>query len=224
MDRWRWIKAAVFVACLVPLARLVVLGFTEALSANPIEFVTRSTGTWTLVFLCITLAVTPLRRLTGWNGLIKLRRMLGLYAFFYACLHFTTFIWFDHFFDVGEMLKDVLKRPFITVGFVAFLLLIPLAVTSTNGWVRRLGGKRWQALHRSVYLIAVLAVLHYWWHKAGKNDLFEPAIYAAVIGVLLLARIVWRIRQARAARSVARPGSSDSRANSSSTDSRLRTR
>ena len=128
----------------------MLFAFKDRLGANPIEFITRNTGDWTLYFLCITLAVTPLRRLGNWNWLIKLRRMLGLFAFFYAALHFTTFLWFDHFFDLDEMLKDVVKRPFITVGFIAFLLLIPLAVTSTNGMVKRLGWKRWQWLHREV--------------------------------------------------------------------------
>src|SRR5205085_6434638 len=141
---------------------------------NPIEYITRGTGDWTLYCLCITLAVTPLRRLSGLNWLLKLRRMLGLFAFFYASLHFTTFLWFDHFFDVQEMWKDVLKRPFITVGFTAFLLLVPLAATSTNAMVRKLGGKRWQALHRPVYLVAVLGFLHFWWMKAGKLDFAQP--------------------------------------------------
>lgn len=220
IDRWRWAKALAFVLSLLPLARLVVRGVMGDLTANPVEFIQRSTGTWTLVFLCVTLAITPLRRVTGWNGLVKLRRLFGLYCFFYASLHFTTFVWFDHFFDLAEIGKDVVKRPFITVGFLAYLLLIPLALTSTNGWVRRLGGRRWQALHRTVYAIAVLAVLHYWWHKAGKNDLLQPAIYAAVLGGLLGARLLWRWRARRAG---AQRGSTDSSANKSSTDSRLRT-
>ncbi|MGN6702074.1 MAG: sulfite oxidase heme-binding subunit YedZ, partial [Burkholderiaceae bacterium] len=164
------LKTVLFLLALLPFARLVLFAFTDRLGANPIEFITRNTGDWTLYFLCITLAVTPLRRLSGWHWLIKLRRMAGLFAFFYAALHFTTFLWFDHFFDVGEMLKDVVKRPFITVGFAAFVLLIPLAATSTNAMVRRLGGKRWQALHRLVYVIAPLGVLHYWWMKAAKNN------------------------------------------------------
>src|SRR4051812_24036931 len=143
------IKALLFAAALLPFARLVLFAFTDRLGANPIEFITRNSGDWTLYFLCFTLAVTPLRRLSKWNWLIKLRRMLGLFAFFYAALHFTTFLWFDHFFDLDEMLKDVVKRPFITVGFTAFMLLIPLAITSTNAMIRRLGGKRWQWLHRA---------------------------------------------------------------------------
>lgn len=186
------IKSALFVAALIPFARLVLFAFTDRLGANPIEFITRSTGDWTLYLLCLTLAVTPVRRLSNWNWLIRLRRMLGLFAFFYACLHFTTFLWFDHFFDVDEMIKDVVKRPFITVGFTAFVLLIPLAVTSTNGMVRKLGGRRWQWLHRLIYLIASLGILHFWWMKAGKNDFSQPILFGTVVAVLLLMRAYWR--------------------------------
>lgn len=185
------IKAAVFSFALLPFARLFVFAFTDRLGANPIEFITRNTGDWTLYFLCMTLAVTPLRRITGANWLIRLRRMLGLFAFFYATLHFTTFLWFDHFFDIDEMLKDVVKRPFITVGFTAFMLLIPLAVTSTNGMVKRLGAKRWQWLHRAVYVIAPLGILHFWWMKAGKNDFAEPTLFGAIVALLLLMRLYW---------------------------------
>lgn len=195
--QFRVIKAVLFAAALLPFIRLAVFAFTDRLGANPIEFITRNTGDWTLYFLCMTLGVTPLRRLTGWNWVVKLRRMLGLYAFFYALLHFTTFLWFDHFFDIDEMLKDVIKRPFITVGFTAFVLLIPLALTSTNGMVRRLGGKRWQWLHRTIYPIAVLAILHFWWMKAGKHDFAEPTLFGMMIGVLLLLRVYWRWRNAR---------------------------
>jgi methionine sulfoxide reductase heme-binding subunit len=197
--RWLpWTKAAVFVAAWYPLARIVFFGLTDRLGANPIEFITRSTGLWTLVFLCITLAVTPLRRLTGWNTLIRFRRMLGLYAFFYATLHFTTYIWFDKWFDVAAMLKDVGKRPFITVGFAAFVLLIPLAVTSTRAMARRLG-RRWQTLHRLVYAIGVLAILHFWWMKAGKHDLVLPKIYGTIMLVLLGWRLgVWLLERWRA--------------------------
>ena len=189
----RWLKPAVFLLSLLPLARLFLLGFTGELGANPVEFVTRSTGTWALVMLCLTLAVTPLRRLSGWNALVRLRRMLGLFAFFYASLHFTVFLWLEHWFDVAAMLLDVLERPFVTTGFLAFLLMLPLAATSTQAMVRRLGS-RWQALHRLVYLIAPLAVLHFWWHKAGKNDFGEPAFYGAVVALLLAARLVDRRR------------------------------
>ena len=189
------LKAGLFAAALLPFVRLVVFAFTDRLGANPIEFITRNTGDWTLYFLCITLAVTPLRRLTGWNLLIKLLRMLGLFAFLYASLHFTTFLWFDHFFDINEMLKDVVKRPFITVGFTAFLLLVPLAVTSTNNMVRRMGGKRWQALHRLVYVIAALGILHFWGMKAGKNDFAQPILFGSIVAVLLLMRFYWNVVQ-----------------------------
>lgn len=184
-------------ACL-PLLRLVVLGFTGGLGANPLEFITHSTGDWTLYLFCLTLAVTPLRKLTGLNWLVRMRRMLGLMAFFYLCLHFTTFVWFDHFFDLGEIWKDILKRPFITVGVIALLLSIPLALTSTNGMVRRLGGKRWQALHRLVYLIVPLGVLHYWWDKAGKNLIAQPLLFAVLVGLMLVLRLVWRKGRAAA--------------------------
>jgi sulfoxide reductase heme-binding subunit YedZ len=193
--QFKRIKAALFVLALMPFARLVVFAFMERLGANPIEFITRSTGDWTLYFLCITLAVTPLRRLSKWNWLIKLRRMLGLFAFFYAVMHFTTFLWFDHFFDLNEMLKDVVKRPFITVGFAAFLLLIPLAATSTNGMIKRLGARRWQGLHRAIYLIAPLGILHFWWMKAGKSDFAQPILFGTIVGLLLLMRVYWKLAQ-----------------------------
>jgi methionine sulfoxide reductase heme-binding subunit len=191
------VKAGLFIAALLPFARLVLFAFKDRLGANPIEFITRNTGDWTLYFLCITLAVTPLRRLGNWNWLIKLRRMLGLFAFFYAALHFTTFLWFDHFFDLDEMLKDVVKRPFITIGFIAFLLLIPLAVTSTNGMVKRLGGKRWQWLHRLIYLIGPLGILHFWWMKAGKHDFAQPILFGTIVLVLLAMRIYWNVARLR---------------------------
>jgi sulfoxide reductase heme-binding subunit YedZ len=197
----RWVgpaKIAVFVAALYPLARIVLFGFTGGLGANPIEFITRSTGLWTLVFICITLAVTPLRKLAGWNALLRFRRMLGLYAFFYAALHFTTYFWFDKWFDIAAIVKDIGKRPFITVGFAAFVLLVPLAVTSPKAMVRKLG-RRWQTLHRAIYPIAALAILHFWWMKAGKHDLILPKIYGAIVIALLGWRVlVWardRIRQ-----------------------------
>jgi methionine sulfoxide reductase heme-binding subunit len=191
----RLIKVALFAAALLPFLRLAAFTATDRLGANPIEFITRNTGDWTLYFLCFTLALTPLRRVSGWNWVIKLRRMLGLFAFFYAALHFMTFLWFDHFFDLQEMLKDVVKRPFITVGFTAFLLLIPLAATSTNAMVRRLGGKRWQWLHRAIYVIAPLGILHFWWMKAGKNDFAQPILFGAIVATLLLLRAYWRIAQ-----------------------------
>jgi sulfoxide reductase heme-binding subunit YedZ len=192
------IKAAVFVLALGPLVRLVMAGTMGAfggLGANPVEFVTRSTGTWTLVFLCITLAITPARRLSGWNWLQRVRRMLGLFAFFYGALHFTTYFWLDQWFDLAAIGKDIVKRPFITMGFAAFVLMIPLAVTSTDAMVRRLG-RRWGKLHRLVYAVAIAAILHYWWHKAGKNDFSEVGWYVAVVITLLGWRLVdrWRRR------------------------------
>jgi sulfoxide reductase heme-binding subunit YedZ len=191
------IKGAIFLLALVPLARMVYLTLTGQL-VEPLEFITRGTGDWTLYFLCFTLAVTPLRRLLKWNWLIKLRRMLGLYMFFYGLLHFMTFLWFDHFFDLQEMWKDVLKRPFITVGFTAFVLLIPLAATSTNAMVKRLGGKRWQWLHRLVYVIAPLAILHFWWMKAGKHNFTQPIIFGVILASLLLIRVYWARTKAAA--------------------------
>ena len=191
-----WLKAALFVAALLPLARLIFFGVSDRLGANPIEFITRSTGTWTLVFLLVTLTVTPLRKLSGWNSVIKLRRMFGLFAFFYACLHFTTYIWLDQFFDLASIYKDVIKRPFITVSFPSFLLMIPLALTSTNAMVRRLGGKRWQLLHRLVYVIAIGGVVHYWW--LVKKDITDPAIYAFILVLLLAYRVLVAVRKRQA--------------------------
>jgi sulfoxide reductase heme-binding subunit YedZ len=199
------LKVTLFVAALLPFARLVLYTALDRLGANPVEFITRSTGDWTLYFLCITLSVTPLRRLSGWNWLLKLRRMLGLFAFFYAALHFTTFLWFDHFFDIDEMWKDVLKRPFITVGFIAFVLLLPLALTSTNGMIRRLGAKRWQWLHRLIYLIAPLGILHFWWMKAGKHDFGRPILFGLIVGVLLLARVWHSVMARRKEQALAEP-------------------
>ncbi len=182
------LKILLFLFSLTPLARLAWLGLHDSLGANPIEFITHSTGTWTLVFLLITLSVTPLRRLTGRNELIRYRRMLGLFAFFYACLHFTTYIWLDQFFDWSAMLKDVIKRPFITVGFASFVLLIPLAATSTHAMQRRLK-RRWQQLHRLVYLIAIGGVAHYWW--LVKKDITQPALYALALALLLGFRLAY---------------------------------
>lgn len=185
------VRLLVFVLMLVPLIRLLWAGTHDGLGANPIEFITRSTGDWTLYALCMTLSITPLRHALQWHWLIRLRRMLGLYGFFYACLHFMCFLWFDHFFDWAEMWRDVLKRPFITVGFLALILLLPLALTSTHGMMRRLGGKQWQVLHRSVYVIVPLGVLHYFWMKAGKNDVGQAAMFGLLVAVLLGVR-VWR--------------------------------
>lgn len=196
-----WIKVAVFAAGLIPLARLAWLGLHRGLGANPIEYITLSTGWWALGFLMVTLAVTPLRRLANLPWLLRLRRMLGLFAFFYASLHFTTYIWLDQFFDVKEIVKDVVKRPFITVGFAAFVLLIPLAVTSTNAMVRRLGAKRWQILHRLVYLIGALGVIHFWW--LVKKDITEPFIFAVLLAALLIIRLLYLLQQQRAATAAA---------------------
>lgn len=207
--RLRALKTLIWVLALLPFARLVYLGATGQYGANPLEFVTRSTGTWTLVMLCATLAVTPLRRLSGWNWLLRIRRLLGLFAFFYGTLHFMLWLGVDRGFDLAYMAKDVFKRPFITMGFAAFVLMVPLAATSTHAMVRRLGGRRWQALHRSIYAIAVLAILHYWWHKAGKNDFSEVSIYAAVVAALLGVRLWWWWRgTARAATSTTAPRAS----------------
>ena len=189
-----WLKRAVIAVCLLPMVRLIVWPAFDLAGANPVEFVTRSSGTWTLVFLCVALAVTPLRKLTGAAWLLRLRRALGLIAFAYACAHLLTWVWLDQWFEPVAMLIDIIKRPFITVGVAAFLLLAPLALTSTDAMVRRLG-RRWSVLHRLVYPAALLAVLHYWWHKAGKNDLTEPAIYGVVVGGLLALR--WLHRRSR---------------------------
>ena len=184
----RLTKLALFLAALVPLARLGWKALHDGLGANPIEVITHSTGDWTLILVLTTLSLTPLRRITRQYWLIGVRRMIGLFAFFYGTLHFLTYIWLDKFFDLHEMLKDIAKRPFITVGFSAFVLLIPLAVTSTTGWIRRLGGKNWQRLHRLIYLTATLGVVHYWW--LVKADIRKPEEYALVLGILLLYRLV----------------------------------
>lgn len=191
MKYFSQLKAALFLASLYPLLRLLWFAYANQLGANPIEFITRSLGTWTLVFLLITLSITPLRKLSNWSWLIRLRRMAGLFAFFYALLHFITYIWLDQFFDLGDIYRDVIKRPFITIGFAAFVLLIPLAITSTNAMMKKLGGKRWQMLHRLIYPVAIFAVLHYWW--LVKKDITQPVIYASVLAVLLAYR-VWLMR------------------------------
>lgn len=203
----RWFKVLVFIACLGPLARLGWKAYSGGLGANPIEFITHSTGDWTLIFLCITLAITPLRHVTRQYWLIRFRRMLGLYAFFYGLLHFTTYFWLDKFFNFHEIVKDIGKRPFITVGFTAFVLMIPLALTSTKGWIRRLGGKNWNLLHRLIYFSAIAGVIHYYW--LVKADTTKPREYAVVVGVLLGYRVVrWvmpRIRKPAAIDSRRRP-------------------
>ena len=189
----RWVtKPIIFVASLVPFALLVWDGVANNLGANPVEAIRLYTGDWTLRFLLITLAVTPLRRITGWNAMLRLRRMLGLFAFFYACLHFVSYIWLDQFFALDAIIEDVLDRPYITVGVASFLLLIPLAVTSTNGMVRRLGAKRWQGLHRLVYVIGIGGVIHFLW--LVKSDISQPVIYGAVLALLLGYRVIWALR------------------------------
>ncbi len=183
------LRTGVLLAGLIPLVRLLILGFTDGLGANPVEFVTRSTGTWALVMLCVTLAVSPVRRITGWQVLGRLRRRLGLLCFGYACLHLLAYLWFDQWFEPAAILRDLLRRPFITAGALAFVLLVPLAVTSTDALRRRLG-RRWSALHRCIHAVAVLALLHYAWHKAGKNDFLEPLLYTGVVVVLAALRFL----------------------------------
>lgn len=190
------VKALLFVASLLPFVRLLIGAIGSAtqawsynLGANPLELITRSTGTWTIVFLCITLSITPLRKLTGMVWLAQLRRMFGLFVFFYVACHFTTYIWFDFFFDFAEIVADIPKRPFVTIGFAAFVLLIPLAATSNNRIIKAMGAKRWLTLHKAVYLIAVLAVVHYWW--LVKRDLTQPIIYAVIVALLLGLRLWW---------------------------------
>jgi len=194
----RYVKPIVFICCLIPLAMLVWDGFHDALGANPIEKITHRTGDWALRLLLITLSVTPLRILFGWRVLMRLRRMFGLFAFFYVCLHFSTYLVFDHFFDIGEILKDIIKRPYVTVGFLAFVMLIPLALTSTNKKMKQLG-KNWKRLHQLVYVIAVCGILHYLW--LVKADLLQPLIHAAILVVLLGVR-VWHQRESGNSKSV----------------------
>jgi sulfoxide reductase heme-binding subunit YedZ len=187
-NRIGWAKVAVFLAALWPVFSLTWRGLHDDLGANPIEYITHATGDWTIRFLCLTLAITPTRKLLGQPWLIKFRRMLGLFAFFYGTLHLMTYLWLDKFFDLSEILKDIAKRRFITVGMLAFAAMVPLAVTSTAGWIRRLGGKRWQVLHRLIYVSAVAGVIHYYW--LVKSDVRLPLMYGAIVGVLLLYRLI----------------------------------
>ena len=187
----KYIKLFIFLISLFPLVRLIYLGSNDALGANPIEFVERSTGTWTLVFLMISLSMTPFRLWSGFSEFIQFRRMFGLFMFFYACLHIITYLWLDHWFDFAEISKDIIKHPYVLVGFTAFLLTIPLAITSTKAMMKRLGG-RWKILHRLIYLIAVLAVLHFLW--LVKKDHTEPLVYAAVFLSLIALRIAYKYR------------------------------
>lgn len=193
----KWTKVPVFLLCLVPLGILVWQALTANLGANPVEFIQHATGDWTLRFLVFTLCITPLRKLLKLPDLIRLRRMLGLFAFFYACLHFLTYLGPDQSFELAAIWKDIAKRPFITVGFAAFVLLIPLAVTSTAGWIRRLGGRHWQMLHRAIYISAICGVIHYYW--LVKSAVLRPLTYGAIVAVLLLWRLGdWLIRRGRA--------------------------
>jgi len=208
--KFKILQVGAFLACLIPLGLLGFDAYTDNLGANPIEVITRTTGTWTLVFLLITLSVTPLRKLAGVQRLIKFRRMLGLFTFFYACLHFTTYIWLDQFFDLHDIIKDVMKRPFITLGFASFVSLIPLAITSNRRMITRLG-KRWQQLHRAVYLIAIGGVIHFYWQV--KADTTQPLIYGAILTLLLAYRLITArgLRTTGALRTPTRPVVRDNR-------------
>jgi methionine sulfoxide reductase heme-binding subunit len=201
----KWIKVPVFLLCLAPLARLLWRGLQDKLGANPIEFITHETGDWTLIFLVLTLCVSPARKLFRQPQLIRFRRMFGLFAFFYGCLHFMTYIWLDKFFDLSEMLADVTKRRFITLGLTGFVLMIPLAATSTAAWIRRLGGRRWQALHRLIYVSAVAGVAHYYW--LVKSDVRKPVGYGTIVALLLAWRLWFWLR----AKNSRTPASSASR-------------
>jgi sulfoxide reductase heme-binding subunit YedZ len=183
----KWTKVIVFLVCLVPLGGLVWRGFTNGLGANPVEFIQLTTGRWTLRFLVFTLSITPFRKVLNLPDLIRFRRMLGLFAFSYLCIHFLTYLVLDQSLDFRAIAKDVAKRPFITVGFLGFLLLLPMAITSTAGWIRRLGGRRWQMLHRGIYFAAVCGVIHYYWKV--KSDVRLPVFYGVLVAILLL----WRL-------------------------------
>ena len=195
MNDIRFYKIVVFINALVPLLLLATDASRGWLGANPIEFFLRTTGVLTLLFLFVTLSITPLRKLFGWNQLIKFRRMLGLFAFFYGCVHLTTYSVFDKSINLPAIAADVLQRPFIAVGMIAFLMLIPLAITSTNKMIKRLGGKNWALLHRLTYLVAVLGVIHFW--MIVKSDIFYPAIFAVSVAVVLLIRLVPNRRRQR---------------------------
>ena len=186
-------KSLLFIACLLPLTRAVYI-VVSGMAVNPVEFLTHSTGTWTLSILLLTLTISPLRRLTGAAWLLKYRRMLGLYAFFYASVHFTIYLWLDQMFDPQSIAHDIMRRPFITVGFAALMLMLPLALTSTNGWIKRLG-KNWRRLHWLVYPAAVLGVLHYWW--LVKSDISQPRLYAIALTALFTVRLLSRLAKNR---------------------------
>ena len=189
--QFKIIKAGLFLLACVPFLRLIIFAYLDQLGANPLEAITRNTGDWTIYLLCLTLSITPLRRLSGWNWLLGLRRMTGLFSFFYASLHFLAFLWFDHFFDVQAMLIDVIKRPFIAMGFATFILLLPLAATSTNRMMRSLG-KRWKTLHQLIYLIIITGLIHFWWMRAGKQNFAQPLLITVIALVLLSSRVlIW---------------------------------
>jgi methionine sulfoxide reductase heme-binding subunit len=200
-------KLLLFALCVLPALRLAVWAYLDRLGANPIEFITRSTGTWTLVMLCLCLSMTPLRVITGRLWWLRYRRMLGLLCFFYVILHMMTWVWFDHWFELNALIKDVFKRPFIAVGFSAMALLWPLALTSNQIAMRRLG-RRWSRLHQLVYVVAALAMLHFWWMRAGKNNFAEPVAYGAIVLALLGFRVYTAL------------GKTDSKANKSASFSR----
>ena len=197
INRWlgeAWFKPALFLLCLLPAIWLVVGAATDHLGANPAEALLRATGDWTLRALCLVLCVTPLRTLSGLTALARTRRMLGLFVYFYAVLHLLAYSWFDMGFEVADIAKDIAKRPFILVGFACFVLLTPLALTSFNRAIKALGARRWQALHRLVYAVALLALLHFFWMRAGKNNFAEVAVYALILGTLLGWRLQRRLR------------------------------
>jgi len=196
--RIRWLKILLFLLCVTPIGILAWRGYNQDLTANPIEFITHATGDWTIRFLLITLAITPTRKLLNLPGLIRYRRMLGLFAFFYGVLHLFTWLWLDKFFVWHDLVADVLKRRFITVGMLGFTAMLPLAITSTAGWIRRLGGKRWQALHRLIYISAAAGVVHYYW--LVKSDVRLPLMYGGILLVLLGYRAVSRLAKPRALR------------------------
>ncbi len=189
----RW-KVAVFLLALLPLVRIIVWALLDKMGANPLEWMTRNTGSWAIYILLLTLAITPLRRISGWNWLHKFRRMLGLYAFFYASLHLTMYLWFDHFFEWETIWPDIIKRPFVLAGMVSWSMMLALAISSPQAVLRRMGGKRWQRLHQLMYVLVPVAVLHVYWMKAGKHDFFWPAVYGGIT-VLLLGLRIWFARR-----------------------------
>jgi methionine sulfoxide reductase heme-binding subunit len=196
MPRRRWTKIVVFLLCLTPFIWLAWLFWKQDLGPNPLETITHFTGDWAIRLIVATLAITPLRKLLQLPDLIRFRRMIGLFAFFYGSLHLLIYLYFDRLFVFSSILKDVAKRPFITMGMASFLLMLPLAVTSTRGWIRRIGGKRWQALHRLVYASAIAAVIHYYW--LVKSDVRLPLLYGSLVGILLLFRVATWLRSLRA--------------------------